>query len=816
MGIIITPPPSIVSGSSLTIQLDKTSDVSEYAVTFDGIPPILAKYIAYDSLTPPNPFIATVEDGRGNILLDGGFPKWYNDYANTSWTTYSQMDPAYKYLSDAIDFISNKDKVQSGNRKILIIGDQEPAQYYSIKDAGGGRGGFKTSIDTVCRIKGITPTYKTPVDYAGGLLDATYQEIDQYFCVLFFSTVFTNAKLITNNCIQSLISYRENNNGIFFITDHGDRDLTSVSEAINTDNSGFYRTANFVVSNFGCYFSGNYNRTPVNVGFLRANYGNHILWANLLDSDYIPAGGSESKVVVTTYPLYSGQTNKTITADGYIQVKVLVRLVNGTTQIENFTYGKNVPEIIHFSDKDNIAYTNEVYTTNILHTFLKSHLLNFRISYAGLVQGIIKIDNVPVGTFSYSGTGIEVTKTFNSGKTNEIILNDSQDFTIQITSPLSYTKTLKILFPKPIDTMRPNRVIAFANNYEFLNSDSTSKIRNVNKLLNNKNLPLNHFINRFKYSKIPEYFKTPGTITIPGNPTQTVVHPITFNFGGTGIIAYDMEIVDETYLICTDKGIISSPDYETWTKIPESGILYISSIYRYNNYIVAGLTSSRVLLSRDKGVTWSILNIGDAHISSVYITNISGVDYLFVGTQQGTVLKYNLNTSQLIYTIPMVANLNYVRDMVWYNGNLVAVGYKSIAYISPAGVLTKIDNVALGIGYEDINHLCITPNGLYCNSQSSIYKTTDGINWSKVICNITLENKSKSFMLYNPDNNEFIIAYDNDIKFAITQDFNNVSYITTYSSGLSSNEIRKIIWDKTYNRYIILSSQLKLLNYVRP
>ena len=84
MGMIINPPPSIVSGSSLTISLDKTSDVSEYAVTFDGIPPVLAKYIAYDNLTPQNPFIATVEDGLGNILLDGGFPKWYNTNCNTS------------------------------------------------------------------------------------------------------------------------------------------------------------------------------------------------------------------------------------------------------------------------------------------------------------------------------------------------------------------------------------------------------------------------------------------------------------------------------------------------------------------------------------------------------------------------------------------------------------------------------------------------------------------------------------------------------------------------------------------------------------
>ena len=119
---------------------------------------------------------------------------------------------------------------------------------------------------------------------------------------------------------------------------------------------------------------------------------------------------------------------------------------------------------------------------------------------------------------------------------------------------------------------------------------------------------------------------------------------------------------------------------------------------------------------------------------------------------------------------------------------------------------------------SNFDGVVLDPTYSYLDQFSCIlfFSTADGINWSKVLCNTTLESKSKRFMTYNPDNNEFIIAYDSDIKFAITSDFNNVSYNTTYSSNISSNEIRKIIWDKSYNRYIILSSQLKLLNYVRP
>ena len=306
MALILSPEPGIYSGANLTVNIGKTSDIVEYAVTQDGIPPVIAKYIAYDNLTPKNPFIATVEDGLGNVLMDGGFPKWYNANCNDTWATYAQLSPSFKYLYDAIDFISNNAKVVAGNRKVLIIGDHVDGDSYAIKSVTAN--GFKKSIDKVCAIKGYTPTYIDCSDYDGVTLNTPFTVMDQYCCIIFFSTAYTNIKKITNECIASLISYRESGNGIFFITDHGDRVLTSIAEAnVDTnDYSAFYRTANAVVTNFGCYFSGNYDRSPVNVGYLRANYGNHILWANLLDSDYISAGGSESKIVITTYPLYTG------------------------------------------------------------------------------------------------------------------------------------------------------------------------------------------------------------------------------------------------------------------------------------------------------------------------------------------------------------------------------------------------------------------------------------------------------------------------------------------------------------------------------
>ena len=98
MGMLLTPEPCIATGSSIQISVAKTSDIESYAVTTDGTPPVLAKYIAYDNLVPQNPFIATVEDGLGKVLMDGGFPKWYNDNYSSSWISYSNLSPSFKYL----------------------------------------------------------------------------------------------------------------------------------------------------------------------------------------------------------------------------------------------------------------------------------------------------------------------------------------------------------------------------------------------------------------------------------------------------------------------------------------------------------------------------------------------------------------------------------------------------------------------------------------------------------------------------------------------------------------------------------------------
>ena len=535
MPITLTPEPCIVSGSYIPIVVAKSNDIESYIVTTDGTPPVLAKYIAYDNLVPQNPFIATVEDGLGKILLDGGFPKWYNDNYNNSWTTYSQLSASFKYLYDAIDFISNKTKVNAGNKKILIIGDSEQTEHYSIKDDGSGNGGFKKTIDRICSMKGYTPTYKTKGEYANNQLDIQFQELDNYCCILFFSTAYTNVKFITDTCIQSLVTYRQSGNGIFFISDHGDRDIPNITYARTQDYYGFYRTANYVVTNFGCYFSGNYDRNPVNVGFLRTNYGNHPLWANLSDSEYIQAGGSESRIFITTYPLNYGSINLALTQNGYIPVQFLLSYSDGTIGLVSYTYGLNVPEIIFPKDENENIFSN-----TSIQTVKDTFFINFKIDYSTNCSGLLKLNTTVIGSFTYTKS-TDTTEIiikpeyavplYQSLAHNINVKNNNQIY-LQMISPISYTKTLNIDFPTiDFNSLRFNKFINSGYIREFLNSGySSSSLRNKKHAIMNKEYKwwLKYPNLRFKASVFKEYFERNGN----GNyiPLNSAISP---NANGT-------------------------------------------------------------------------------------------------------------------------------------------------------------------------------------------------------------------------------------------------------------------------------------------
>lgn len=298
----ITPNPT--PGAFLehqTVTFSFGAGTKEVALTKGNIPPSISKYIAYDTLTPPNPFLAVTEDGRGRVVYDGGFPKYYSSVsANGSTTTFSQLNASCKFLHNAVMWVANTAKVSAGKKKILVLGDTTNSKNYNVKtDANNG---FYSTIMMIGRTTGFQMTIKDIDDYAA-TLNPTLAELEEYALVILFGVGYDGVRRFTATAVNDLVTYRENGNGIIMITDHGNN--VSSPEQAATSSTGFFTSVNQVASRFGAYFTGDFNRTPVNVGFLRTNYGDHPLYNGLTNSESISAGGSESRVVVSQITTYA-------------------------------------------------------------------------------------------------------------------------------------------------------------------------------------------------------------------------------------------------------------------------------------------------------------------------------------------------------------------------------------------------------------------------------------------------------------------------------------------------------------------------------
>jgi len=163
--LYLEPTPGVYK-TDQTINIKKNTTVKNVIYTTDGKAPTLAKYIAYDNLSPSNPFIAVVQDGKGNVVFDGGFPKFYNNQWG-NWTTYSSLSDTFKYFANVLNFIANPAKVSAGNKKILFLGDGTAS--YLIN--GTGEADFKKSINGICSVLGFIPTIMQSNNFANNIID---------------------------------------------------------------------------------------------------------------------------------------------------------------------------------------------------------------------------------------------------------------------------------------------------------------------------------------------------------------------------------------------------------------------------------------------------------------------------------------------------------------------------------------------------------------------------------------------------------------------------------------------------------------------
>lgn len=606
--------------SPFTANMILSDNVQSLQFSVNGAPPSISKYVAYDQLTPPNPFIAVTQDGRGNVVYDGGFPKFYNSsapvagisasismefratcvgagagvnlyyynaftdknvtiaigdklvydmlqnsvnarvgidgitandpgvspgqyslrdwgypdkvikdqnnlnahpatdlgtravnqwyhrefdlsacagqtfvrwsmayegevagdyytrfrdvyildangnikavlfkdtidlpestsaeagasgYTNLSKTLYdprSQLTASYKYLYNAILWTANQKKVTAGNRKILILGDAIVTGNYAVKSTVAS--GFNTSFTRLCAAVGFTPTFKDVSDY-GGSLNPTLTELEQYACVLLMSSVYGVNAQITDAAVQAMMTYRENGNGLIIITDHG-QVINDIAQAHPLSIGGFFATANKLVVNFGAYFSGNYNRTPVNVGFLRATYGDHPLYNGMTDAESINAGGSESRVQVASFTSVTpAQVQPFNVSNGTTTIQVAAILKSGEIETYRITY--NVVSFkISFSDGQNVRDNGQVLDVGIKNQSL------INVEFVGTMDvngsGIVYKNGVRVGTVTYV-PGQPVTQTWDGAGSGPVMVKNNDEFKVVLSAPFAMTSAIKI------------------------------------------------------------------------------------------------------------------------------------------------------------------------------------------------------------------------------------------------------------------------------------------------------------------------------------------------------------------------------------
>lgn len=417
-----------------------SGNVNKVSYSVNALPPAISKYIAYDTLVPPNPFIAITQDGSGNVVYDGGFPKFYNAEWNGA-VNFAGLNASHKFLANALSFCANPLKVAAGNRKVLFLGDSPVNGSFALKSTVPS--GFYNTVLGICAAMGWTPTLKDINDYGGVSLDARFAELDQYAAVVLLSSLHTPQ--ITDNCVSDLVTYRQVGNGIIVITDDGP-DLTDISQAYpNPAPRQFFATANKLVRNFGAYFTGLYDRVPVNVGFLRATYGDHPLYNGMLDSESIQAGGSESKVVVQTFTQYNPGAVPSIplSTPGENSVNFLLVMNDGSIETYKFKYTIINGEFLFHANGAGTQIAAFLDTLKrVWDGGLKTNLGN-----PPTMLGDIMRNNVRMGTFTFNG--VSTTYKYLQGPRG-FAMSPGDVITHKVTAPYIYQISTTVRSPTPV------------------------------------------------------------------------------------------------------------------------------------------------------------------------------------------------------------------------------------------------------------------------------------------------------------------------------------------------------------------------------
>ncbi|WDS62179.1 virion structural protein [Pseudomonas phage D6] len=494
MAEIITSidPGQYMGAQTLTVTFP--ANTRKVIITRDDRSPVLTEILAYDRgyLLPipsnPNPaigegpivdrpFLAVTQDGRGNVIYDGGFPKFYNSHIASAnggqWpatlpTTLAGLAPACRYLLNALSFIANPRKVAQGNRKILFLNNTVRTLQYNIlksyyhpdplqNNAGGD--GFRDTFDAVCNIGGWIPTYIDCTSNGNTQLTVSLATMEQYAAVVYLASnggSGPSTSTIAESTASAISQYRNAGSGVAIITDHCSDNYTNLADAI-ARGGVFGHDATKVAKYFGAYFSGDVARSPVQVGEIRRQIGDpgppedHPLLAGMADTDYIFAGGSESLIVPELYPNDQVSPDQPWTLSmptaGTYRANILVQLDDGTILTRPLKYIIINPSDVNLRD----SFNNIV--GNAYNTYMGSVEYNVDgTSATQVLLGKIEVDGVLGAFFRATPNGLGGWSTVYypfGGVGSAVPIKNGQTMKFTVTDPFEYSISRVVTIPDP-------------------------------------------------------------------------------------------------------------------------------------------------------------------------------------------------------------------------------------------------------------------------------------------------------------------------------------------------------------------------------
>ena len=459
------------TGQTLTVTFP--ANARRAIVTRDDRTPVFSEVLAYDTgpIVPggPNverPFIAVTQDGRGNVVYDGGCPKYANSqirdanggvFPAVNPGTVEALYPSQRYLYNAFEFCSNKNKVLQGNRKVLVIGNTFTGEADVVTDShynpvpgqvDQGLKGYRDTLDGIAMAGNWDITYYD-VPNASTKVDFTLEYLEQFVSVVFFSIApLANmaSSRVTDRFCKNLAVYRSAGSGIAIITDHCGDNYTSLEDAL-ARGSVFATDAIKMAAEYGCYFSGNVLRAPVLVSEIKRQIGlpgppeTHPLLDGLADNSTIYGGPSESIVVPELYT--DGIVDHTapyvvpMNTAGVYRVNILVQLDDGTILTRSLRYVIINPGDIQLHD----THGRVVTSTSLTYKRTIDYTVVLGPSITGTLLGKITVDDTLVGYFQTSMSGNQVNTIYYpfSGSTTPMPLFTGRNLKFVVTDPFEYT-----------------------------------------------------------------------------------------------------------------------------------------------------------------------------------------------------------------------------------------------------------------------------------------------------------------------------------------------------------------------------------------